>query len=51
MWIQYQMKQYVDLEFIRVCKVEFWIWSNLQTSSDVKSNVNEFKSEIVVMLR
>lgn len=45
------MKQYMDLESMRVQKVRFWIWSDLQTSSNVRDSISEFELERVIVLR
>jgi len=42
---------YIDLEFIRIQKIGFWIWSDLQTSGDIKDRVSEFGLERVAALR
>ena len=45
------MKQYMDLESMRVQKVRFWIWSDLQTNSNVRDSISEFELERVIVLR
>ena len=45
------IKQCVDLEFMRVQKVRFWIWSDLQTSGNMKGNVSKFRLEKIVVLK
>ena len=41
----------MDLESMRVQKVRFWIWSDLQTSSNVRDSISEFELERVIVLR
>jgi len=41
----------MDLESMRAQKFRFWIWSDLQTSSDVRGSISEFELERVIVLR
>lgn len=45
------IKQYVNLEAIRVQKVGFWIWSSLQTRGDMRGRMSEFVLERATVLR
>lgn len=45
------IKQYVNLEAIRVQKVGFWIWSSLQTRGDMRGRMSEFVLERAIVLR
>jgi len=45
------IKQCVDLKSMRTWKVRFWIWSDLQTSGDMRGSVSKFISEKAVILR
>jgi len=45
------IKQYVNLEAIRVQKVGFWIWSSLQTRDDMRGRMSEFVLERATVLR
>ena len=41
----------MELELTRAQKVGFWMWFALQTKSDMKMRVSEFKLERVAVLR